>query len=134
MRIPSATMAVTLGKRKRTPQEPVKATEEDISRTPPPAPEDEDVQAIFRRHFEAQFKPLGEVKKPRQREPEPLPSKIVEEELDWCGFSEEGADAVEVIEHSTTAGIGEAASKHELRAFMVSLTSALYPSIVLMPT
>lgn len=131
----STAMAVALGKRKRTRQEPVKAVEEDVSRSPRPAPDNEDVQAIFRRHFEAQFKPLGEVKKPKQSESEPLPSKTAEEgESDWCGFSEEEEDVVEVIEHSTTAGIGEAASKHELKAFMVRPMSALYPSVVLMPT
>lgn len=129
-------MAIMLGKRKRKPQEPIEAKEEDVSRSPPPALEDEDVQAIFRHHFEAQFKPLGEVKKPRQRTPETPLSKAIEEESDWSGFSgeEEEEDVVEVIEHSTTAEIGEAVSKHELKAFMVSSTSALRMSTVLMPT
>jgi len=123
-------MAVMLGKRKRRSQEPAQTKEQDVMSHSNPAPEEEDIQAIFRRHFEAQFKPLGSVKKPAQKEPEPVPAEEAEEESDWSGLSEEEG-AVEVIEHWAPAGAGEVVGKHELKAFMVCTALAPHGIVVL---
>ncbi len=93
-------MAPTLGKRKRL----TRAELEQSSRSPSP-PSDasgsdhEDLQAIFRRAFEAKFAPI-EVdplnKAPKEtilKEEDPV------EELDWSGISSEEDDGVEVVEY-----------------------------------
>lgn len=110
-------MTTTLGKRKlratsSTRNQAKKAR--DVSPS-----EEDDAQAIFRRHFEAQFKPL------------PAPKKIVkiveevEDESDdrssWDGISEVEEDAVQVVEHTDVHAKIALMSKEELKAFMVCL-------------
>ena len=79
----------------------------------------EDLQAIFKRHFEAKFKPL---------DPEPEKTKIVEqvenvldeaEDSGWEGINSSKEAVVEVIEHSASRVVNERARKDELKAFMV---------------
>jgi hypothetical protein len=92
-----------------------------------------DPQEIFRRHFEAQFKPLPVAQKPIQANSDLESEDEGEDEEDWDGLSENSAgdednegqsNGVQVVEHvnidSRTAGM----SKAELRAFMVSFTSS----------
>ncbi|KAJ9642891.1 pre-rRNA processing and 40S ribosomal subunit assembly [Coniosporium tulheliwenetii] len=93
-------MAVTLGKRKRVGRETVSR----IETAPQDAPNDsdqEDLQAIFRRHFEAKFKPLA------------APS-------DWDGISEDEEAPVEIIEHSTSTDAASLLDKQAQKAFMSS--------------
>jgi hypothetical protein len=86
----NVTMAPTLGKRKRQAPVPTKADREVSVESSNSL--EEDAQAIFKRHFEAQFKPLPTVKKA---------TKVVEEvseeegsdETDWEGISEPGGEA-----------------------------------------
>lgn len=112
-------MAIALGKRKRRAEatEPVRKAP-----APPVEPEsdNEDLQAIFRKAFEAKFKPL-EVEK--EKEPESVQEveegeEDSEQDSDWEGISEP-EDAVEVIEHTFSQGPRERADKQALKAFMV---------------
>ncbi|KAF2715012.1 hypothetical protein K504DRAFT_354017, partial [Pleomassaria siparia CBS 279.74] len=136
-----------LGKRKRIARA-------DVCRkapSPPPSTasesDGEDIQAIFRRAFEAKFAPLPEEhKKPKlsteeKRDKEELEQEDEGEESDWSGISseeeeeeeEEGVNNVEVIEYSGVSHTSAPASRAELRAFMSSkppkTTSAAAPLV-----
>lgn len=112
-------MAPTLGKRKRETADSsrkariIESEESDTLEL--------DAQEIFRRHFEAQFKPLPPIRKPTtviEQESE----DVSEEESEWDGISEAGEGMVQVIEHTDAQRIA-AMSKEELKAFMVSCSS-----------
>ncbi|ORY17565.1 hypothetical protein BCR34DRAFT_555099 [Clohesyomyces aquaticus] len=132
-------MAPTLGKRKRVTREQLESS------TRSPSPSDsaseqsstdgggEDMQDIFRRAFEAKFKPLA-------IEPISRTKKFSEEEQDpgeesgWSGISsgsegddssdtDDDVDGVEIITHTSSHAPLEKLSKAELRAFMVRLPS-----------
>ena len=78
-------MAAILGKRKRQVRENNRSTKpasEEPSET-----QNEDVQDIFRRHFEAHFKPLSTTKKPVKAVDKNLIDEE-EEESEWEGISE----------------------------------------------
>jgi hypothetical protein len=129
-------MAPHLGKRKRITREEL----EEPSRSPTPDSGSEssesdgekaDLQEIFRRAFEAKFKPLEVEKKKRKVEeaPEELED---EEESDWSGISDEDEEGepkvevvdvsipkVEVVDVSIPKAKVEKMSKAEMRAFMV---------------
>jgi hypothetical protein len=110
-------MSTTLGKRKRRAGDSTKVscpknTEEEIAF-------DQDAQEIFRRHFEAQFKPLPEIKKPVSVVEETEEQKV-DEESDWNGISDD-EDDVQVVEHTDAHARMAAMSKEQLKAFMVSL-------------
>jgi hypothetical protein len=92
-----------------------------------------DAQEIFRRHFEAQFKPLPEVRL-REKKVDVQESEEEDEEEDWDGISGDGegedggsdedededmAPTVDVVEHTATITRPKM-SKAELKAFMVS--------------
>ncbi|CRK37363.1 hypothetical protein BN1708_001400, partial [Verticillium longisporum] len=88
-----------------------------------PAISEEEAQAIFRRHFEAQFAPLPETKKSKVAEPEAEEIKEDDAEVDsdWDGVSEDEAEKpIEVVDHTDskphdpTAGM----TKRQLKAFM----------------
>ncbi|KAG7131652.1 hypothetical protein HYQ45_009793 [Verticillium longisporum] len=90
-----------------------------------PAISEEEAQAIFRRHFEAQFAPLPETKKPKVAEPkaEEVLEDDAEVDSDWDGVSaDEAEQAIEVVDHTDskphdpTAGM----TKRQLKAFMSS--------------
>jgi hypothetical protein len=129
------TMAPTLGKRKRISR----AELEQPSRSPSPSSassdsEGEDLQAIFRRAFEAKFKPLpAETKKAKieevRMEVEEEEEDEDEEDTDWAGISE-GEDDVEVIDYTNSRLGREDMSRAEMKAFMSSKppTSATAPS------
>jgi hypothetical protein len=113
-------MASSLGKRKRISREEL----ERQSRSPSPSSGSseaggEDLQAIFRRAFEAKFKPLAvERKKPKTKKVEvPEVENDEDDDSDWSGISEE-ADGVQVVEYTGAELEPDAMSKAELRAFM----------------
>jgi hypothetical protein len=109
-------MSKVLGKRK--------ATEVETDAT-----EVIDAQEIFRRHFEAQFKPLPVVAPVRvapalKEDQEDDISD--EEESEWDGISEEDDDnKVEIIDHASTTLQTSTMSKSELKKFMSSRLSDL---------
>ncbi|KAM0286252.1 hypothetical protein ACHAQH_000980 [Verticillium albo-atrum] len=90
-----------------------------------PAISEEEAQAIFRRHFEAQFAPLPEAKKSKvvEAEAEEILEYDAEVDSDWDGVSDdEQENAIEVVDHTDakphdpTAGM----TKRQLKAFMSS--------------
>ena len=107
-------MAVALGKRKRR--------EETVAQPKPakePASDNEDLQAIFRRAFEAKFKPLEAKKQRQETAPEvELVNEEDEEDSDWSGISQ-AEDEVEVVEHTSSRWSKEQHEKQEVKAFMV---------------
>jgi hypothetical protein len=125
-------MAPTLGKRKRISREEL----EQPSPSPSPSSDSsksggEDLQAIFRRAFEAKFKPLAvEPKKAKIEEAEEELEEDDDEEgdTDWAGISEDDDD-VEIIDYTNTQLGRDDTSKAEMKAFMSSKppTSASAP-------
>jgi hypothetical protein len=116
-------MAPALGKRKRISR----ADLERPSRSPSPSSgasesDGEDLQAIFRRAFEAKFKPLAvEPKKAKNEEVQVEDDDDGEEEedTDWAGISDDGDD-VEIIEYKDSRLDEDDTSKAEMKAFMSS--------------
>jgi hypothetical protein len=114
-------MAPALGKRKRV----TRAELEQASRSPSPSSGSsddsgaEDLQAIFRRAFEAKFKPLPtEPKKPKIEET-PVEAEPEEEETDWSGISD-NENGVEVIEYQDPRRELDETERAEMKAFMSS--------------
>ncbi|KAF2680609.1 hypothetical protein K458DRAFT_344923 [Lentithecium fluviatile CBS 122367] len=107
-------MPATLGKRKRV-------TREELASPSSGSQESggEDLRALFRRAFEAKFKPVDiEPVKKKSRQVE-VEEEDEEEDSDWSGISSEDADGVEVVEHAGTRwDNNDKASKAETRAFM----------------
>ncbi|OCL09118.1 hypothetical protein AOQ84DRAFT_431443 [Glonium stellatum] len=111
-------MAINPGKRKRVTREDLqkRSSSPESSQNS----ETEDIQAIFKRHFEAKFKPL---------DPEHKKTKIIKQveeaqdedrDSDWDGIISSEEAAVEVIEHSALRVVNERAEKDEIKAFMSS--------------
>lgn len=111
-------MAVTLGKRKRVRRETVSKTE-TAPQDAPNYSDQEDLQAIFRRHFEARFKPLADLAKPKEKPVDLVAEESTEEESEWDGISEDEEAPVEVIEHSTSTDAASLLDKQAQKAFMV---------------
>ncbi|KAI8941012.1 hypothetical protein NX059_002259 [Plenodomus lindquistii] len=115
-------MAPHLGKRKRV----TRAELEQPSRSPTPSSDSddsgaEDLQAAFRRAFEAKFKPLpSEPKKPKIEETPVREDEEEEDETDWSGISQGENDDVEVIEYTDTKRERDEAEKALKKAFMSS--------------
>lgn len=115
------TMAPALGKRKRVSRKELQRQ----SRSPSPSSasdgsEGEDLQAIFRRAFEAKFKPLAvEPIKPKIEEVEVMEEDEEDEESDWSGISD-GEDGVEIVEFQDAHLDDEEDAGAEMRAFMSS--------------
>ena len=114
-------MAPALGKRKRV----TRAELEQPSRSPSPSSASgddsgaEDLQAIFRRAFEAKFKPLPvEPKKPKIEEP-PVQEEPDEEESDWSGISD-NENGVQVVEYQDPRRELDETERAEMKAFMSS--------------
>jgi len=109
-------MASALGKRKsrHTAQGSVSAQE--------------DAQAIFRRHFEAQFKPLPPATAAKtevlQEEDEETDTDASESE--WSGIEDENEpETIEVVLHdSVSKSTDSSMTKKELRAYMVMRLSS----------
>jgi hypothetical protein len=112
-------MATMLGKRKRRNVEGI----EDKRRQ---GSEDSgslelDAQEIFRRHFEAQFKPLPVVQKKTEEVLEEASEDESDKDSEWDGISEGEEDAVQVVEHIDSQPGMAVMSKEELKAFMVPI-------------
>lgn len=109
-------MSTTLGKRKR--REPKhNAGQREASEEAAIEQDQLDAQEIFRRHFEAQFKPL-----PIANKAEPVQEMIEEEsdeDSDWDGISDGEENRVQVVEHTDAQTRMAAMSKEELKSFMV---------------
>jgi hypothetical protein len=109
-------MASLLGKRKRRAPPPAK--------TSPSESEDEDqLRALFAKHFEAKFKPLPiETPKIALEDPsEPSKEEESEAESDWSGISSTHTPAITIIEHKTRTlqpSSSETSSKNDLKAFL----------------
>jgi hypothetical protein len=115
----SNTMATTLGKRKRRTAEvyiDAQRKEYKVSNSL-----DLDAREIFRRHFEAQFKPLPVLRK-AAKVVEEAEEDDSEESSSWNGLSEDEGRGVQVVEHTDAQSRMAAMSKDELKAFMVSLS------------
>ncbi|GAM86884.1 hypothetical protein ANO11243_049050 [Dothideomycetidae sp. 11243] len=111
----------SLGKRKRAIGVASKNTDKR-TQVAQSSDDEQDVSAIFRRAFEAKFKPLPE-QKPKQAEDTALGNASDEEDSAWSGISskDETGGVVEVIEHDFTQDTKtESLSKSEMRAFMSS--------------
>jgi hypothetical protein len=111
-------MSVSLGKRKRPAVEQAAKKRESAKASSDPGEDDDAaMQDIFRKHFEAKFKPLPAIQKPKEPE---VPSKdnLSESEEDWSGFSEE-EDEVLVVEHSEANTARDITEKFEAKAFLV---------------
>lgn len=112
-------MAVALGKRKRRVEV---ASEQGSVADMGAESKHEDLQDVFRRAFEAKFKPLR-VQKREQEVPEVVgedEQDINDEESDWSGISEP-EDSILVVEHASIQRPDVALDKQALKAFMVSL-------------
>jgi hypothetical protein len=109
-------MATTLGKRKLRD---AKATGNNIQDDSDDSRSFElNAQEIFRRHFEAQFKPLRQVEKPVKVLEEGLEDES-EEESEWDGISDPDEVAIQVVEHTDIQPRITSMSKDELKTFMV---------------
>ena len=116
-------MAINLGKRKRNERidksksDLVSETEEDSSDA------ERDVQAVFRRVFEARFQPLEDNHKiHKDSKSIDLVEEQQDSETDWEGIdSEDDKETVQIIEYSDFQGgeDGDDLSKREMKAFMV---------------
>ncbi len=122
-------MAVTLGKRKRAELEQHEKTEKD-PQGDSDAPEGEDLQAIFRRHFEAKFKPLPTPAKPKEEAIDDLEEELTENESDWEGISEDEEAAVEIVEHSGFTDASSLLDRQAQKAFMVRHTSVPFAEAI----
>ncbi|KAG4423231.1 hypothetical protein IFR04_003597 [Cadophora malorum] len=122
-------MSTTLGKRKRAlhRKEPAQRAESEGSES-----EQLDAQEIFRRHFEAQFKPLPVVKKDIVMEE--ASQEESEEDSDWDGISDGEADGVQVVEHTDALSRMAAMSKEELKSFMSSKIPKITPTVSIRDT
>jgi len=105
-------MSSTLGKRKRRVVTSKTTEAEDIAAA-------EHAQEVFRRHFEAQFKPLPVVKKHAVVE-QGQEEEDDGEESEWGGISD-GENDVRVVEHTDAYARMAAMSKEQLKSFMVTI-------------
>ncbi|KAH7360883.1 hypothetical protein BKA65DRAFT_474014 [Rhexocercosporidium sp. MPI-PUGE-AT-0058] len=120
-------MSSKLGKRKRITHkhEPAHRAESEGSGS-----EELDAQEIFRRHFEAQFKPLPVMKK--EIVVERVPEEESGEDSDWDGISEDEENGVQVVEHTDAQSRMAAMSKEELKSFMSSKIPKNTPTVSLL--
>jgi hypothetical protein len=120
-------MAHRLGKRKRITREELEQASHEPSHTSDEQESDsEDLQAIFRRAFEAKFKPIeiepvnkksGRVEVEEEEEEE---EEKEEEDSDWSGINSENEGGVEVVEYTDTWQEDDKTPKVDLRGFMVN--------------
>jgi len=115
------TMAPHLGKRKRV----TRAELQQTSRSPTPTSDSvdsgaEDIQAAFRRAFEAKFKPLPSEPKKHEIEESPVvEDDDGDDETDWSGISD-GENDVEVIEYTDTQHKQDEVERALKKTFMSS--------------
>lgn len=114
-------MAPTLGKRKRVTREQLAQPSRSPSISDSEDSDREDLQEVFRRAFEAKFKPIQiepVIKIPEQDE---VVAEDEDEESDseWSGLSSDEDNGVEIVECAGAQRGSDKASKAEMRAFMV---------------
>ena len=103
---------MSLGKRKRRDQ--IVSDEHSVD----PDGNAVDLQALFRLHFEAKFKPLEGISLPVERAQVPTPSDD-EVASEWEGLSDKGdSEGPQIIQHYTPQPAEIDIPKDELRAFM----------------
>lgn len=113
-------MTSKIGKRKRRI---VEATKNDaIDDAGFPESFNEAAQEVFRRHFEARFKPLPKVQKLIEAVAQ-APDDVSEEGSEWGGISDEEGSSVPIIEHTDARAQMATMSKAQLKAFMVVFSS-----------
>ncbi|CAE7007813.1 hypothetical protein CFE70_001503 [Pyrenophora teres f. teres 0-1] len=119
-------MAPTLGKRKRVTRAELERPSRSASPSSSASDDDsgaEDLQAIFRRAFEAKFAPLPvEAKKP-QTEESPAQEQdegSEDEESDWSGISDDEKNGVQVISYEDAHHDLSDTERAEKKAFMSS--------------
>lgn len=118
--------------------------DEDVEDEEEEEEEELDAAEIFRRHFEARFKPLPDVKEKKGGKKGTVVAEDDEDEdEEWGGLSEEGSEdddeeedsddddgvkrrKIDVVEH-TSAVSAPKMSKAELKAFMVRSQRSLSP-------
>ena len=118
-------MASLLGKRKRTNKAEARSASSKSEKIAAPSVEEnaQELQDIFRRAFEAKFKPLVVESKAVLEDGEEVEDRADSED-DWVGLSadddeeEAGQGQVQVVEHGTIAET-EALTRAEMKAFMV---------------
>jgi len=111
-----------LGKRKRRAPKTASIENRDVSDGSDAS--EIDAQEIFRRHFEAQFKPLP-IAQPASKPTAEVSEDESEEESDWVGISDNEQTEVQVVEHAEAQARTAAMSKEELKSFMVCLYSPI---------
>jgi hypothetical protein len=110
-------MATMLGKRKRWTTKDTEANRQD----------EEDLESfernaheIFRRHFEAQFKPLPQIEQPVKGLEQQVEGES-EDDSEWDGISDREQTSVQVVEHTSKESQIATMSKVELKSYMVKL-------------
>jgi hypothetical protein len=106
-------MAVSLGKRKRSG-----ATTRAGRESPNDSESDERIQDIFRKAFEAKFKPLPAADRSKPEAAKKPEDADEECESDWSGFSE-ADESIPVIEHADAIVHASQGDRHEAKAFTV---------------
>ena len=95
---------------------------------------DADLQALFRQHFEAKFKPLPQAFQKASQQPQTtlIDSEEPSNESDWSGLSDGGNDnSVEVIEHTNSTGAKRIeVPRNEIKTFMVPSDCPQQPSTI----
>ena len=110
-------MTLTTGKRKRreslSDQESHQISESDQNHS-------DNLQALFRKHFEVQFAPL-ELPSPPSRPLEIIDSERAhdESESDWDGISDDGGITTNVPEYQSTELLKDEITHEEFKNFMV---------------
>jgi hypothetical protein len=82
----------------------------------------DDLQALFRKHFETQFAPLDEPSQP-SRQRKTVDSEVVHDasESDWEGIPYDGSISADIIEYQTPEPRKEEIPPEEFKSFMVSM-------------
>ncbi|KAF2496576.1 hypothetical protein BU16DRAFT_437211, partial [Lophium mytilinum] len=84
----------------------------------------EDLQAIFKRAFEAKFKPLAP-KTQKHKLPEPAEELEDGDEDSWDGIEPEEEEQIEVVEHVVVKHERDGRAKEEAKAFLSSKPPSL---------
>lgn len=116
-------MTLLLGKRKRRADilEPTPNERTNVDQDNP-----DNLQALFRKHFEAQFAPLDKPSQPR-KPLETIDSEIIhdEPESDWEGISNDGVISANIIEYQDPELRKEEIPPEEFKSFMVGVLHTL---------
>ena len=109
-------MVPMLGKRKR--RERV-SSPSDVTESPEDG-DSPDLHSLFRQHFEANFKPLEDLRLPQAPQGNPMATPDPSEpNSDWEGLSDTDNDLVEVVEHAIPRSSTPELTKKDVKNFMV---------------